>query len=79
MKEITTNFIESQAKMENISIDFKNNLQVYGSFMLESNCKESDIDAICFFPYFLNEEKHFFKDFFSILKQNPNVKQICPV
>lgn len=37
------------------------------------SARDSDIDAVCIVPSYVNRHQHFFEDFVNLLKSNPNI------
>lgn len=48
----------------------------YGSHKLEVNTVDGDVDALVLGPKFVERDKHFFGEFPSILKEDPNISDI---
>ncbi|KRX06456.1 Nucleotidyltransferase, class I, C-terminal-like [Pseudocohnilembus persalinus] len=62
----------NQDKLDKVGGD----LRVFGSFTLDVNSQESDIDTVCIAPKFVSREEHFFKGFYEILRNTDNITDI---
>lgn len=58
---------------------FKGELLPFGSYILQSYTKNSDIDTVCIVPKFVNRDEHFFGLMYEIFKKDPNVKEIMAI
>ena len=52
---------------------------VFGSYVLELNSNDSDVDVICVVPNFINREKHFFEDLAAKFEAHPAVKNLSKI
>jgi poly(A) polymerase Pap1 len=45
-------------------------LFTFGSYYLNVDYSDGDIDMVCVVPRLINKEEHFFKDLYELLKAN---------
>ena len=55
------------------------NLLIFGSFRMQVNHKESDLDTICIVPSFVSRDAHFFGLLLQTLKSHAKVSDIYPI
>lgn len=51
----------------------------FGSYVLDLNSNDSDVDVICVVPNFIDREKHFFGGLAEILEGKPGVKNLLRI
>ncbi len=70
-------FTISKSKFpENIASQMEAKLYTFGSYRLNVNTNDADIDTVCVVPNFINREDHFFIDLYELLKSTPKVSEI---
>ncbi|EGR27268.1 nuclear poly polymerase npap nucleotidyltransferase protein binding, putative [Ichthyophthirius multifiliis] len=79
LREIILNWISQVAEEKQIDFKYNGDLLIFGSYKLKVNQKNSDIDAVCFVPSFVECKKHFFGDLFHILSQKKEVEDIFSI
>ena len=63
----------------NPNVSDKCGLEIFGSYRLGVNSSDSDIDAVCIVPPYVERERHFFEDFATQLATNPNITELYPI
>ena len=58
---------------ENIASQMEAKLYTFGSYRLNVNTNDADIDTVCVVPNFINREDHFFVDLYELLKSTQKV------
>jgi len=61
---------------ESIAQQIEAKLYTFGSYRLNVNTNDADIDTVCVVPNFINREEHFFVDLYEILKNTARVFEI---
>lgn len=61
---------------ESIAQQIEAKLYTFGSYRLNVNTNDADIDTVCVVPNFINREEHFFVDLYEILKTTAKVNEI---
>ena len=70
-------FIIAKSKFpESIAQQIEAKLYTFGSYRLNVNTNDADIDTVCVVPNFINREEHFFIDLYEILKTTAKVNEI---
>lgn len=58
---------------------FKGDLIPFGSYILKSYTKDSDLDTVCIVPSFIKREEDFFGLLYEIFYKHPNVKELMAI
>jgi len=61
---------------ESVAHKIKAKLFTFGSYYLNVDTNDGDIDMVCVVPKLIKREEHFFMDLYELLRQNPKVKEI---
>ena len=75
LQEIALNTKDS----DGTSMSPSGNFYIFGSFRMEVNHKESDLDTICIVPQYVSRDEHFFGQLLISLKSHSKVTDIYPI
>ena len=83
LNEIIQDWIQGIAEKKGITEEerkkSKGKVYTFGSYRLGVHGPNSDMDALCVAPKFVDREQHFFKEFYDILRKLKDVKDILVI
>lgn len=77
VEEWSLNIAQNEKKISREEMsNYTARVLLFGSYVLELNSNDSDVDVICVVPNFINREKHFFGDLAEMFENRPGVKNL---
>lgn len=77
LQKIIKNWISVLANRQNV--EPSGGLHVFGSFRMQVNQKESDLDTVCIVPKYITRDEDFFNTLFNTLKESEKVTDLYPI
>ena len=77
LQQTIKNWISLLAKRQNV--EPSGGLHVFGSFRMQVNQKESDLDTVCIVPKYITRDEDFFNTLFNTLKESEKVTDLYPI